>query len=114
MKLLIDECAPRALKTFLVENGYECLTVQEAGWAGKHNGELLQAAENLFDIFITLDTNLQYQQNMSKRRIAVVLIRARSNRLIDLQQTFPACLEILKSIQTGQVVQVGGGKKSPV
>jgi len=44
MKILIDECAPRALKASLAEHGHECLTVQEAGWAGKSNGELLSLA----------------------------------------------------------------------
>lgn len=49
MRVLIDECAPRALKTFLSKEGHECRTVQEAGWAGKVNGELLGLAEDAFD-----------------------------------------------------------------
>ena len=62
MKILIDECAPRALKSSLAAHGYECLTVQEAGWAGKSNGELLSLAETAFEVFVTLDTNLRYQR----------------------------------------------------
>jgi predicted nuclease of predicted toxin-antitoxin system len=60
MKVLIDECAPKALKTFLTEHSHESLTVQEAGWAGKQNGELLKLAETDFDALITVDTNLRY------------------------------------------------------
>jgi predicted nuclease of predicted toxin-antitoxin system len=48
MKVLIDECAPKALKSFLSKHGHESLTVQEAGWAGKENGELLAEAETEF------------------------------------------------------------------
>ena len=55
MKVLIDECAPEALKAFLAKQGHDPLTVQEAGWAGKHNGELLKLAEGHFDAFVTVD-----------------------------------------------------------
>ncbi len=48
MKVLIDECAPKALKNFLAKQGHECLTVQEAGWSGKQNGELLRLAETAY------------------------------------------------------------------
>jgi predicted nuclease of predicted toxin-antitoxin system len=63
MRVLIDECAPRALKTFLSKEGHECRTVQEAGWAGKENGKLLSLAETAFDALITVGTNLTYPQN---------------------------------------------------
>jgi predicted nuclease of predicted toxin-antitoxin system len=60
MRVLIDECAPRALKVFLSNEGHECRTVQEAGWSAKQNGELLRLAETAFDVLITVDTNLSY------------------------------------------------------
>jgi hypothetical protein len=69
---------------------------EEAGWAGKQNGELLQLAENKFDALITLYTNLRYQQNLTQRKIAIVMIRAHSNRLADLSQHFPACAQALE------------------
>jgi len=81
MKVLIDECAPRALKYTLAVHGHECLTVQEAGWSGKENGELLALAEAEFDVLVTVDTNLRYQQNLAGRKIAIVILRAQSNRL---------------------------------
>jgi predicted nuclease of predicted toxin-antitoxin system len=107
MKVLIDECAPRALKRYLTEHGHECLTVQEAGWSGKQNGELLSFAEAAFDVLVTLDTNLRYQQNLAGRRIAIVILQSSSNRLKDLRQCFPACAVALEKIKPGETVQIG-------
>lgn len=110
MRLLIDECAPRALKSFLVAEGHACLSVQDAGWAGKRNGELLELAEGRFDVFITLDTNLQYQQNLIGRQIAIIVFRAQSNRLIHLKPHFSDCINALRTIHAGQVVHIGSNK----
>lgn len=81
MRVLLDECAPRAPKPFLSKEGHECRTVQEAGWAGKENGDRLRLAEDGFDVLITVDTNLSYQQNLGRPKIAIVVIRSSSNRL---------------------------------
>ena len=59
MKVLIDECSPRELKNHLINHGHECSTVQEVGWAGKQNGELLTLAASSFEVLITVDTNLR-------------------------------------------------------
>ena len=107
MKILIDECAPRALKEFLAAKEFECLTVQEAGWSGKVNGELLDLAEIEFDALVTVDTNLRYQQNLTGRKIAIVILRARSNRLIHLSPHFPACMKALQAIKPGEIIYVG-------
>ena len=107
MKVLLDECAPKALKTFLRKHGHECLTVQEAGWSGKENGDLLALAESEFDVLLTVDTNLHYQQNLAGRRIAIVTLQCFSNRLDHLRLYFPACLSALEKIKPGQIVQVG-------
>jgi predicted nuclease of predicted toxin-antitoxin system len=107
MKVLVDECTPRALKSFLSKHGHESLTVQEAGWSGKENGELLALAEAEFDVLVTLDTNLRYQQNFAGRRIAIVIIRARSNRLGHLSPHFLACVEALETIKPGDIIHVG-------
>lgn len=107
MRVLIDECAPKALKRSLVANGHESLTVQEAGRSGKQNGELLALAESRFDVLVTLDTNLQYQQNLTERRIAVVVIQSRSNRLKDLSPHFSACMSAIASIRPGEILFVG-------
>jgi len=107
MKVLLDECAPRQLKAFLAAEGYFCRTVQEEGWSGIQNGKLLALADPAFDVLITIDKGIQYQQNMTGRRIAIIIVHGRSNRLIHLSPHFPACVEVLKSIHPGQVVQVG-------
>ena len=96
------------MKFFLSSKGHDCLTVQEAGWAGKTNGELLDLAESAFNAFITLDTNLQYQQNLAGRKISLVVLLARSSRLADLSPYFPACAEALKKIKVGEIIVVGG------
>jgi predicted nuclease of predicted toxin-antitoxin system len=107
MRILIDECAPRALKKHLMKQGHACRTVQEAGWSGKKNGELLSLAETEFDVLVTVDTNLRYQQNLSGRRIAIVVLRSSSNRLERLRQYFTACVTAIEKVKPGETVQVG-------
>jgi predicted nuclease of predicted toxin-antitoxin system len=107
MKVLIDECSPKALKRHLADHGHKCLTVQEAGWAGKKNGELLDLAEPRFDVLVTLDANVQYQQNLAGRKIAVVVLHSSSNRLEHLRQYFPECATAIQKIKPGQFVRVG-------
>ncbi len=71
MKILLDECVPPPLKSKFV--GFDVLTVPEAGWAGVKNGELLKLInESDFDVFITVDQNLQYQQNLENFQISIV------------------------------------------
>lgn len=106
MKVQLDECAPRALKRVIESSAHVCVTVQDAGWAGKKNGDLLDLAEREFDIFVTIDTKLRYQQNLRSRRIAVVVLGASSNRLVDLAPLFPACIEALGKIKPGELVFV--------
>jgi predicted nuclease of predicted toxin-antitoxin system len=107
MKVLLDECAPIDLKTFLTERGLQCLTVREAGWSGKQNGELLSLAESQFEVFVTIDTKLSFQQNLSGRRIAVVLLVGRSNRLVDLTPLFSECLTAIGEAKPGSFAIVG-------
>jgi hypothetical protein len=70
MKILLDECVPRPLRKLLPD--HEVVTVQEAGWAGIENGNLLRRAEGQFDVFITADKNLRYQQKLASRKIAII------------------------------------------
>jgi hypothetical protein len=104
-KLLLDECLPRKFKSYL--SGYDCLTVPEAGWAGKKNGELLSLAENAgFQVFVSLDQGIEFQQNLTGRNIAVILIRAQSNRLADLIPLAGKILMSLSSIEPGLLVRI--------
>jgi predicted nuclease of predicted toxin-antitoxin system len=107
MKVLIDECSPKALKRHLADHGHECVTVQQAGWTGEKNGELLNLAEPLFDVLVTLDTNVQYQQNLAGRKLAVVVLHSSSNWLEHLRQYFPESVSAIQKIKPGQVVRVG-------
>ena len=107
MKILIDECAPKAIKVALAASGFDRTTVQEAGWSGKENGEPLALADASFDVVMTIDRNLRYQQNLTGRRIALQIVRARTNRVVDLEPHFAACAEALRTIQPGTVVEVG-------
>jgi hypothetical protein len=104
-KLLLDECIPRKFKSRL--SGHDCLTVPEAGWAGKKNGELLALAENAgFQVFVSLDQGLQFQQNLMGRNIGVILLHAKSNRLADLVPLAEKILTSLSSIEPGVLVRI--------
>lgn len=106
MRVLLDECVPRKLKNHLL--GHECATVPDAGLAGKKNGELLSLAEQAgFDVFLTVDHGIEYEQNLAQRKIAVVVIYAKSSRLNDLIVHMPATLNALASIASGQLIKVG-------
>jgi predicted nuclease of predicted toxin-antitoxin system len=107
MRVLVDECAPRALKIFLAARGHDCRTVQELGWAGKQNGELLQLAEQSgFELLITVDTNLRYQQNFKNRKISALLLLSPTNRLSDLEPLFGRCAEAVLHLSPGELVIV--------
>lgn len=104
MRVLVDECVDRRFATQLT--GHEAITVPEKGWGGISNGELLRLAEKEFDVFLTVDRNLAFQQPLPQLDIAVVVIRARSNRLRDLLPLVSRVLEVLRAAKRGQVTWV--------
>jgi predicted nuclease of predicted toxin-antitoxin system len=105
MKVLLDECVPRKLSKIFLD--YDCRTVPQEGLAGKKNGELLAQAEKAgFRIFLTIDRNLQYQQNLQTRSIAVILIRTKTGRLAELLQKRPQILKAIASAQPGSLTKV--------
>ncbi len=104
MRILLDECVDQRLAREIV--GHEVKTVPEAGWAAAKNGDLLALAEKSFDAFATVDRNLSLQQNVRRFSIAVIVLRARSNRLVDLQPLIPRLLETLPAAKRGQVALV--------
>ena len=97
MKVFIDECVDWRLARDIV--GHEVRTARQMGWSSVKNGELLALATKDFDVFVTVDRNLSFQQNLPAFEIAVIVLRARSNRLADLQQLVP---ELLGSIPTAK------------
>jgi predicted nuclease of predicted toxin-antitoxin system len=106
MKILLDECLPDELKETVASMGHECQTVRRAGYGSKKNGELLTLADGRWDVLLTSDRNIKYQQNMTGRSVSILILRAKSNRMQDLLPLMPACAALL-SIQPGQVVEVG-------
>lgn len=106
MRVLLDESLPRQLAREFPE--HEVRTVVEQGWKGMKNGDLLRlAASEGFDLFLTADQDLQYQQNLAKLGIGVVVISARTNRLVDLRPLVPEVIRVLPTVGKGEVVRVG-------
>lgn len=106
MRILLDECVPRALRRSLP--GHMVRTIREMGWSGKRNGELLALmfASN-FEVLLTVDQNLRHQQNLASAGVSVVVIKADSNRIEDLIPFVPDVEAALVGIQPGDVVEVG-------
>lgn len=96
MKLLLDECIDRKMARKFVD--YEVKTLPQMGWAGVKNGQFLALAEAEFDVFITVDRNLSFQQNLPQFDIAVIVLQAQSNRLADLQPLASEVLAILATV----------------
>ena len=105
MKILLDECVPKRLGRLLSD--HNVMTTPQAGWAGITNGELLQRASKGFDVFVTVDRNLAFQQNPSNLPLPVIVIHARSNKLKDLLHHVPALQRTLSSSLTHEVHHIG-------
>jgi hypothetical protein len=106
MRVLLDECVPRGLCAELP--GHEVETVAEAGWAGVKNGALLQLAETRFDVLLTVDRKLEYQQNFSGLTIAVIVVESPSNDIAVLRPLMSAVREALPNAKPGTVTHVRG------
>lgn len=104
MKLLWDECIDRRLARELVD--CEVRTVPQMGWAGIKNGQLLTLAETEFDVFITVDRNLSFQQNLPQFNIAVIVLQSPSNRLADLKPLAPKILAAVATVAKGQATVI--------
>jgi hypothetical protein len=87
--------------------GHDVRTVQQESWAGLKNGELLTEAETGgFSVLLTGDQNLEFQQNLSKRRLGVVVLRGGSTALEDLLPLIPAALAAIEAVQPGEAIRV--------
>ena len=104
MKILLDECVDRRLARSLT--GHEVRTVPEMGWAGIKNGALLALAEQEFDILLTVDRNLSFQQVLPRFNIAVLVLEGPTNRLADLLPLIPAVLKALPGARRGEVCRI--------
>lgn len=107
MRILLDECVPQPFRLQLPTHNVS--TIREWGWAGKKNGELLALMASAgLEVLITVDQNLRYQQRVKASRVAVVVMVAPTNRLVDLIPLVPGVEAALQTIHPGQVIEVGG------
>jgi uncharacterized protein DUF5615 len=105
VRVLLDESVPRPLAQLLV--GHDVRTVTQLGWTGVKNGELLSRAAESFDVVLTADQNIEFQQNLAKLPVAVVVIIAKTNRIESLEPLVPQILAVLETLQRKTLRRVG-------
>jgi predicted nuclease of predicted toxin-antitoxin system len=105
MRILLDESLPRKLALELP--GHDVQTVQKRGWTGLKNGALLREASREFQVFLTGDRNLEFQQNLTTLPVAVIVMVSVNNRIETLRPLLPDVLQALRTIQSGQLVRIG-------
>jgi len=105
VRILFDECVPRRLKRFLPN--HIVTTVPEAGWSGIKNGELLKLATGKFDVFLTVDRNLSFQQNLTGLPLPIIVIHSASNKLADLEKFVQGLAELLTTSLPSKVLHLG-------
>lgn len=103
-RILLDESLPRQLSPVL--EGLDVVTVVDAGWAGKANGELLALAQREFDVLLTGDRNLGFQQNLTRYDIGVVVAAGRSTKLEDILPLIPRLRKAIDEVRSGEIREV--------
>lgn len=101
MRILLDECVDWRLLRDLAN--HDVKTVKQLGWTEVHNGALLSLASKEFQVFVTVDGNLPYQQNVASIGLAVIVLRARTTRLPDLRELVPALEAALRNAKKGEI-----------
>jgi hypothetical protein len=104
VRVLLDECVPKTLGRDLPD--HEVRTVTEMGWAGTKNGPLLRQAVPEFDVFLTVDQGIEFQQSLTGLDLAEIVMAARTNDIDDLRPLMPRVLAALASARSGDVVVV--------
>ena len=102
MNVLLDECTPHVLKRLLTD--FHVWTVQELGWAGITNGALIERAEGRFDVLVTSDQNLKYQQNLTGRQIAIIQLP--TNAVPAVIRLEGELRVVLANIKAGQIIEI--------
>jgi len=105
VRVLLDENLPFDLAPKLI--GHEVDTVERRGWAGVKNSELMRRAAGQFDAFVTMDRNIEFQQNIPALPFGIVLVRAASNRMVHLLKLVPAILKALQGLRKGELRRAG-------
>jgi predicted nuclease of predicted toxin-antitoxin system len=104
MRILLDESVPGRLGALLT--GHSVMTVQRRGWASVKNGKLLALAAGEFDVLLTADKGMEYQQNLATLPVSVLIVLARSNRMHDLAAAIPAILSALSELTPNSLRKV--------
>jgi hypothetical protein len=100
MKILFDACCPRPLRKYLP--AHEVTTAQQMGWGELRNGELLKRAQNEFEVMISTDSNIEYQQQLPEYDIALIVLRSMTGQVDELATLMPDCEAALQVIQSGE------------
>jgi hypothetical protein len=104
MKILLDECLPRKLKYDIT--GHEVSTVTEMGWSSIRNGRLLDLTEPLFAVLLTVDRNMEHQQHITGRKLALGVFISPNNKRETLRLLVPDLLKALETVQPGEVFHI--------
>jgi predicted nuclease of predicted toxin-antitoxin system len=104
MRILIDECVDPRVK--LIFGDHNVATVHEQGWDALEDGPLLTVAQNEFDVLVTIDTNVEFQQNLSRFRIAVIVVHVPKNQLPHYQILQKELLQAVENAALGKVIHV--------
>ena len=105
MRILLDESLPHDLAALIL--GHHVSTVRDEGWTSVKNGKLLALAALKFDAFVTADRNLEFQQNLAKLPLSVVVLVARKNRVQDLEPFLPELAALLNHLPPRTLRKVG-------
>jgi predicted nuclease of predicted toxin-antitoxin system len=111
MRILIDECVDPRVKRLLVDE--PSATVHEQGWDALEDGPLLERAEKEFDVLVTIDGSLEYQQNLAKYRIGVVVVHVPKNQLPYYRGIQQQLLAAVRAVRAGEAIHVGARAGSP-
>ncbi len=104
MRVFLDECIDWRLARDI--SGHDVRTARQMGWTSIKNGALLALAAQQFDVFLTVDRNLSFQQNLGPTSIAVIVLHAKSNRLADLRLLVPHLMEAISFAKRGTVIEI--------
>jgi predicted nuclease of predicted toxin-antitoxin system len=104
VRVLLDNCVPWRLAESI--HGHDVASVIDLGWAGLTNGRLLDAMAGQFDVLVTVDKSMAFQQRLDDRPVALVVLRAFSNRLLHLLPLIPALLQVLSEVKPDEVREI--------
>ena len=104
MRVLLDECVnPRVRETF---PNHQIQTVKTMGWTGIANGKLMALAQQSFDVFVTVDQNLEYRQNLPTLKLGLIVVAVPDNNIKYFRPIFPGLLKAVESVHLGQVIHI--------